>query len=271
MSQALHDMETRIAKLRLIPLIGWRYLLASLAWVLLGCVPAAAATIFVDWQNSGVQDGTAAHPYRTLPQAIAAAAPGDTLGIRTGAYNLCGGGLLNKPMTFRADNGPVTITAKQVTFRVAASQPRYPFDPAMFQGGGATTVAFTATLQNVCDVPVTVSRWAIANISIVTVQLEGRDLKPRVLKKVSFDEDPNLLASQALVTLAPQATTSFTIVGVSATSGGTGKPYQEEQFAPAGAGSYLVTFQYHYAGPDSGIPNVSHETLVENVNFDIEQ
>jgi subtilase family serine protease len=65
--------------------------------------------IFVDWQNSGVQDGTAAHPYRTLPQALAAAAPGCTIAIRTGRYNL-NGGILNKPATVRADNGLVTIT-----------------------------------------------------------------------------------------------------------------------------------------------------------------
>ena len=65
------------------------YLLASLVSVLLGCVPAAAGTVFVDWLNSGVQDGSAGHPYRRLPQALAAAAPGDTIAIRTGrCYSL---------------------------------------------------------------------------------------------------------------------------------------------------------------------------------------
>jgi hypothetical protein len=88
----------------------WRYLLAALALVLLGSVPAAAATIFVDWQYSGVvQDGTDAHPYRTLPQALAAAATGDTIAIRTGGCYSLEGGMLNKAAIIRADDGLVTI------------------------------------------------------------------------------------------------------------------------------------------------------------------
>ena len=99
----------------------WRYLLASLASVVLGigqarlawaqdgiecqpgthcaphpigkpcirCIPDAPPTtiIFVDWRNSGSQDGTAAHPFRTLPQALTAAPPGYTIAIRTGFYS----------------------------------------------------------------------------------------------------------------------------------------------------------------------------------------
>ena len=89
-----------------------RYLLAAFASVLFGSLPAAASTVFVDWQNSGLQqDGTDAHPYRTLPRALAAAAPGDTIAIRTGCYGLDGGPLVfNKPATVRADNGLVTVT-----------------------------------------------------------------------------------------------------------------------------------------------------------------
>jgi hypothetical protein len=125
----------------------WRYLLASLALLLLSSVPGGLAWaqdgdgrtcppgthcrhpppvgkpcigpcdpdapppprfIVVDWRNSGFQDGTAAHPFRTLPDALAAATPGETIVIRTGTYNL-DGGLLNKAATFRAENGPVTI------------------------------------------------------------------------------------------------------------------------------------------------------------------
>src|SRR2546426_767431 len=77
--------------------------------LLLGSVPALAGTIFADWQSSGLPDGTAAHPYRTLPQALAAAAPGDTIAIRTGCYSF-EGGMFNKSVTVRADNGRVTIT-----------------------------------------------------------------------------------------------------------------------------------------------------------------
>jgi hypothetical protein len=71
----------------------------------------AAGTIFVDWQNSGLQDGTAAHPYQTLAPALAVAAPGDAIVVRTGSYNLAGG-LINKSATIRAENGPVTIISR---------------------------------------------------------------------------------------------------------------------------------------------------------------
>lgn len=110
MSGALYGVKARVTKFRLIQISRWRYVLASLALVLLGSIPAAAATIFVDWQNLGPQNGTAAQPYRTLLAALAVAAPGDTFVIRTGAYSLyLNGGVLNKPATFRAENGPVTI------------------------------------------------------------------------------------------------------------------------------------------------------------------
>jgi hypothetical protein len=111
--------------------IAWRGLLASRASVVLGIVPAGLGwaqdgdgrtcppgthcrhpnpgkpcigpcdpdapppprIIVVDWRNSGFQDGTAAHPYQTLPPALAVAAPGDTIAIRTGSYGLDGGGV----------------------------------------------------------------------------------------------------------------------------------------------------------------------------------
>jgi hypothetical protein len=67
-------------------------------------------TIFVDWQNSGNQDGTAEHPYRTVSQALAAAAPGNIIVIRTGSYTFQDGPLVfNKSATVRGDNGPVIV------------------------------------------------------------------------------------------------------------------------------------------------------------------
>jgi hypothetical protein len=73
-------------------------------------LPAAAFTIFVDGQNAGAQDGTAAHPYQTVPKALAVAAPGNTIEIRSGFYH-SNTLVLNKAGLVRAENGTVTITA----------------------------------------------------------------------------------------------------------------------------------------------------------------
>ena len=108
MSLALHGVKARVAKLRLAQIIRRHFLLAALASLLLGSLPAAAGTVFVDWQNSGFQDGSAANPYQTLPPALAIAAPRDTIVIRTGTYNPPVGPI-DKPLTLRAENGPVVI------------------------------------------------------------------------------------------------------------------------------------------------------------------
>jgi hypothetical protein len=72
-------------------------------------MPPVAPTIFVDGQNAGAQDGTAAHPYQTVPQALAVAAAGDTIEIQTGFYH-SNTLVFDKAGLVRAENGTVTIT-----------------------------------------------------------------------------------------------------------------------------------------------------------------
>ena len=83
-----------------------------------------AKVLFVDSQSSGEQDGTAEHPFPTVSQALAAAAPGDTIAIRSGTYTFQGGPLIfNKPVTVRADNGPVVIGTALTWFDAQTGRP----------------------------------------------------------------------------------------------------------------------------------------------------
>ena len=87
-----------------------RFVLALLAGLAFDGRAVTAGTIVVDWQNSGCQDGTEAHPYRTVTRAVNAAAPGDIISIRTGSYNFQSAPLvLVRPAVVRAENGPVQI------------------------------------------------------------------------------------------------------------------------------------------------------------------
>jgi hypothetical protein len=132
----------------------------------LGGAVVAASTIVVDVQNAGKQDGTAAHPYRTLPQALAAAAPGDTITIRTGVYTFQGGALVfNKAGSIRAENGPVTIVWHNAQPAPSpgpniASFTAAPNNGYIYVGTSAT---LTWSIDN-CDVPNT-----------CTVELFGQD------------------------------------------------------------------------------------------------
>jgi hypothetical protein len=65
-------------------------------------------SIFVDGQNSGTQDGSAAHPFQTVHQASSAAADCSLVSIQTGNY-LEGPLAINIPMRLEARNGPVQI------------------------------------------------------------------------------------------------------------------------------------------------------------------
>jgi hypothetical protein len=141
--------------------IAWRYLLALLVLVVLGIVPAGLAwaqdgdgrtcppgthcrhpnpgkpcigpcdpdappsrIIVVDWQNSGFQNGTALYPFRTLPQALAAAAPGYTIAIRTGFYSFQEARLVfDKAATIRAENGLVTIGSSAIWVDAQTGKP----------------------------------------------------------------------------------------------------------------------------------------------------
>jgi hypothetical protein len=65
-------------------------------------------TVFMDWQNSGTQDGSEAHPFRTVRQASTAALDCSLLSIEAGDY-LEGSLTLDKPMKLETRNGQIRI------------------------------------------------------------------------------------------------------------------------------------------------------------------
>jgi len=73
--------------------------------------PPPLSIIYVDRNNtSGVEDGTALHPYSTVAKGISAAAPGDTIIIRSGNYNAkVTFGNANKALTVKSENGAAII------------------------------------------------------------------------------------------------------------------------------------------------------------------
>ena len=70
--------------------------------------PPPTRTIYVDWaNNTGIEDGTQAHPYNTVAEGHTAASLGDTLSIRAGNYP--GAVRLNKSVTVRSTGGTAAI------------------------------------------------------------------------------------------------------------------------------------------------------------------
>ena len=68
--------------------------------------------VYVDKANtSGVEDGSPAHPYRTVASGYAAAMAGDTIIIRAGNYPETITFNLNKAVTVRNECGIVKIGA----------------------------------------------------------------------------------------------------------------------------------------------------------------
>ena len=65
-------------------------------------------SVFVDWQNSGTQDGHYYTPFQTVHQASSAAEDCSHIDIRTGDY-LEGPLTINKPVRLEAINGQVYI------------------------------------------------------------------------------------------------------------------------------------------------------------------
>ncbi|MDM7917376.1 MAG: hypothetical protein QUU85_19235 [Candidatus Eisenbacteria bacterium] len=43
-------------------------------------------TVYVDWNNSGDEDGSLSHPFDTVQEGIDAAGHGTTISIETGTY-----------------------------------------------------------------------------------------------------------------------------------------------------------------------------------------
>lgn len=179
-----------------------RNLLAAFASVLLGSLSAVAGTVFVDWQNSGSQDGTDAHPYRTRPQALAAAAPGDTIAIRTGGCYSLEGGMLNKSATVRADNGLVTISSSGIDSSATPPTLRVSSFLASYPPGVRPILGVTLTLAPTAGAPWLVTTFDYGTLSIATVTRNGVVLSPTV-GPVDFLEDPKAAREAGLTALRP--------------------------------------------------------------------
>jgi hypothetical protein len=132
-----------------------------------------------------------------------------------------------------------------------------------------------ATITNVSQSPTTVSATAHGVIAVESIfvlplrptsegPLPALPLTP-VRQVVSFYDDPNYLASSALVTLAPQASIQFPIMAVEKLNLVPGQPDTVMIYTPPGPAYYVLTFSYTYAGPDSNgaspFPNVYHGTI----------
>jgi hypothetical protein len=74
------------------------------------------ADVYVDWRNtSGVEDGSSAHPFNTVAEAVATVSNNGTVFIYTGSY---GETLtLNSAMTLRSEGGMAIIGMGGSAFR----------------------------------------------------------------------------------------------------------------------------------------------------------
>jgi parallel beta-helix repeat protein len=100
-------------------------ILISLALVLSLCLTAslhvmAAATWYVDDSNAGAEDGTQAHPFNTITEAVTAALAGDTIIVAGGTYAETVS--VNKSLEIRAKSGETPeITIAGIGFSITAN------------------------------------------------------------------------------------------------------------------------------------------------------
>ncbi len=79
------------------------------------CLWLSRNPCYVDYRNSGTEDGTAANPYNTIKEGVEAVLPNGTVSIANGIYpevnwqNLVTDITLWQPMTLTATGGTVTI------------------------------------------------------------------------------------------------------------------------------------------------------------------
>ncbi len=82
----------------------------------ISCLRYGINPVYVDWTNSGFEDGTIGHPFNTVAEAVHVVIPDGTVYIYTGSYpetdtlTLNPSGLIiNRPVTLRTTGGMVTI------------------------------------------------------------------------------------------------------------------------------------------------------------------
>jgi hypothetical protein len=166
---------------------------------------------------------------------------------------------------------PIHFPTRTITVEVLHGK-FYPFSRRLFDGTSTSgLMQLTARLRNVSSSPVTVSTYALAVISVTSITYKPGPPKepfpislPQTLQPAEgaflSEDDPYSVASQYLVTLAPQVAVEFpiTVIGrLDLTPGVSRKAYS---FSPPGPGIYSLTFSYSYGGPDLNFPEVLRGT-----------
>ena len=73
----------------------------------MSCLRYGLNPVYVDWTNTGSEDGTVAHPFNTAEEGVQVAIPGATVYIAPGSYPESF--VVNRPMTLMTSGGIVTI------------------------------------------------------------------------------------------------------------------------------------------------------------------
>ena len=159
---------------------------------------------------------------------------------------------------------------------VILHEKQYTFSTHLFDGTALNgRMALTARIKNTSSSPVTVTTVSMGVISVTTISYQGeskkvstlpQNLRPSVTLQpsvfpVSFDDDPLAVASENLVTLAPQESLDVSISMINRFDFSDGTEPTESQYTPPGKGVYTMTFQYSYSGSDNDAPNVYHGTV----------
>ena len=72
-----------------------------------GCLRYGLNPVYVDWANTGVENGTIANPFNTVVEGVQVVIPDGAVYIRSGSYPEILN--FNRPVTLLATGGPVTI------------------------------------------------------------------------------------------------------------------------------------------------------------------
>jgi hypothetical protein len=70
-------------------------------------VVSTSSVVYVNWQNSGQETGSASSPYNTVTEGVNNVAPGGTVHVAPGVYDESM--TIDQPVTITADAGAVSI------------------------------------------------------------------------------------------------------------------------------------------------------------------
>jgi hypothetical protein len=157
-----------------------------------------------------------------------------------------------------------------LTFTVVADSPSYPFSPDLFEGSNASgLMRLTATITNVSARSVSVSRYSPAVITVFDILYSADGIvSPSPIGQTQaegfFDDDPNGIAHQELITLAPQERLQLPVLYFRKFDLQPTVIPVVTRYVPPGPGVYVLTFAYAYGGPTAGFPNVYQGRLISN-------